>query len=128
MSVAIADPTALSGYQLRLPGFEGPLEVLLRLIDREQLAITDVSLIAVTDQFLAFVTAMGDASAETMAEFAAVAGRLVLLKSRSLLPRPPAVVDEAEPSDLVNQLAEYRALRAAAGELAERDRRGIGAF
>ena len=127
MSAAIADPTALSGYQLRLPTFEGPLDVLLRLIERDQLPIADVSLVAVTDQFLAHLAAMAATPPETVAEFAAVAGRLVLLKSRSLLPRPPAA-EEGEPEELVGQLVEYRALRVAADHLAARDRLAGGAF
>ena len=53
-----AEPT-LSNYQLRLPTYEGPLDVLLRLIERSQLAIEDVSLVTVTDQFLAFVRIAG---------------------------------------------------------------------
>ena len=128
MSVSVADPTALSGYQLRLPGFEGPLDVLLRLIERDQLAITDVSLVAVTEQFLAYLREMAEAPPATVAEFAAVGGRLVLLKSRSLLPRPPAVAAEEEPEDLVRQLQEYRAMRAAAEQLAARARLEVGAF
>ena len=127
MSTSIADPTALGGYQLCLPGFEGPLDVLLRLIERDQLAITDVSLVAVTDQFLAHLRGMDEAPASTAAEFAAIGGRLVLLKSRSLLPRPAATEDD-EPEDLVRQLAEYRELRAAAHHLATRDRLEMGAF
>lgn len=128
MSATVGDPTALSGYQLRLPGFEGPLDVLLRLIERDQLAVTDVSLVAVTDQFLAHLAGLADVPPATVAEFAAVGGRLVLLKSRSLLPRPAAVEDPAEPEDLVRQLAEYRAVREAAGLLAAADRRADGAF
>ena len=127
MNAPTADPIALSGYQLRLPTFEGPLDVLLRLIERDQLAITDVSLVAVTDQFLAHLEAMGGAPPATVAEFAAVGGRLVLLKSRSLLPRPPAA-DEGEPEELVRQLVEYRAMQAAARRLGERDALAAGAF
>lgn len=109
-------PSGFAGYQLRLPAFEGPFDVLLRLIEREHVAITDVSLVAVTDQFLLHLAALEGASAATIAEFAAIAGRLVLLKSRSLFPRP-AVAEEAEPLDLVRQLAEYRVLRNAADRL-----------
>lgn len=122
------DSATIAGYQLRLPSFEGPLDVLLRLIERSQLQITDVSLVTVTDQFLAYVAALDRASAELIADFTNVATRLVLLKSRSLLPRPPATDDEGEPSDLVRELVEYRAIKQAAGTLADKDRRGEGAF
>ena len=117
----------LSDYQLRLPSFEGPLDVLLRLIERDQLAITEVSLVAVTDQFLGYLAALPESSASLIAEFVTVAGRLVLLKSRSLLPRPP-VAEEGEPDELVRQLIEYRELRAAVDQLASWDRLAAGAF
>jgi segregation and condensation protein A len=122
-------PATLDGYQLRLPTFEGPLDLLLRLVERDQLPISDVSLVAVTDQFLAYLGDLAAARPETIAEFAAVGARLVLLKSRSLLPRP-TVADEAEPDpgDLVRQLTEYQRIRDAARHLAERDRQGAGAF
>src|SRR5688500_7437705 len=102
-----ADASLLPGYQLRLPTFEGPLDVLLRLIERDQLAIADVSLVAVTDQFLRYVESLGSAPAEVLAEFATVAARLILLKSRSLLPRPQVNAEhEADPDDLVKQLSD----------------------
>lgn len=119
-----ADPLALSGYQLRLPSFEGPLDVLLRLIEREQLAIADVSLVAVTDQFLAHLAAMEAARPAEIAAFSAVAARLLVLKSRSLLPRPPAVDADERDDDLVHQLREHQALKTALAELADRDRIG----
>lgn len=122
------DQLALHAYQFRLPTFEGPLDVLLRLIEREQLAITDVSLVAVTDQFLAHLADLDEQSPALIAEFTAVGGRLVLLKSRSLLPRPVAAVDEPEPEDLVRQLEQYRALKAVSAQLALRDRTALGGF
>ncbi len=119
----------LPGYQLRLPSFEGPLDILLRLIERDQLAITEISLVAVTDQFLAYIEHLGAASAESMAEFATVAARLILLKSRSLLPRSPIAADDnPDPGDLVRQLSDYRLFRDAAMRFADRDQRGAGAF
>jgi len=129
MSAEIAAPSTIHGYQLRLPSFEGPLDVLLRLIERNQLAITDVSLAAVTEQFVAYLTTLDAAPPETIADFAAVAARLVLLKSCSLLPRPPEAADEAQvDDDLVQELAAYRAFKEAAQHLADRDTSGEGAF
>lgn len=119
---------SLDAYQLRLPAFEGPLDVLLRLIEREQLPISDVSLLAVLDQFLEFVRSLESPAPEVVAEFAAVAGRLSVLKSRALLPRPATKVEEQDESDLVRQLEEYRAVKVAAEHLAERQRAGNGGF
>jgi segregation and condensation protein A len=122
------DTTKVIGYQLRLPSFEGPLDVLLRLIERSQLQITDVSLVTVTDQFLAYIESLEQAEPDLIADFTNVATRLVLLKSRSLLPRPPSIDDDEEASDLARELIEYRAVKEAAQTLAEKDRRGEGAF
>jgi len=128
VSALPVETISLAGYQLRLPVFEGPLDLLLRLIERNQLAITDVSLVAVTGQFLSHVAALDCAAPETIAEFASVGSRLVLLKSRSLLPRPPGADDEETSDDLVHQLIEYRAVKQAALDLGQRDLLGNGAF
>lgn len=109
---------SLANYQLRLPDFEGPLDLLLRLIERSQLAIADVSLVVVTDQFLEHLGAMratGTTPDDTVAEFAAVGTRLTLLKSRSLLPRPPKVEEEElAQGDLAAELAQYKLMKSAA--------------
>jgi segregation and condensation protein A len=128
VSVTVSEISLLDSYQLRLPAFEGPLDVLLRLIERSQLAITDISLVAVTDQFLEHISVLGASPAQVIAEFMAVGSRLVLLKSRSLLPRPAASDSEESQDDLVGQLIAYRAVKEAATQLAERDARGEGAF
>lgn len=107
----------LSEYQLRLPTYEGPLDVLLRLIERSQLAIEDVSLVAVTHQFLAFVEGLVEASPDVVAEFTAVGARLTVLKSRSLLPRAPLTEDEIPENDLVQQLREYKQIKQLAAHL-----------
>lgn len=128
MSIPPTDSGPLTSYQLRLPSFEGPLDVLLRLIERSELAITDVSLVAVTDQFLRHIETLGGAPPATIAEFATVGARLVLLKSRTLLPRPPLTDEGEEPGDLVRQLVEYRTVKAAAQRLGFWDASGQGTF
>ena len=110
----------------RVPGFEGPLAVLLRLIEREELDITAISLAQVADQFVAYIDAQPDRDPGLLAEFAAVASRLLLLKTRVLFPRAPVAADperEADDTDdLVRQLREYRQFKAIAEGLAARDR------
>lgn len=128
MVMAHGAVSSLDDVHLRLPVFEGPLDVLLRLIEREQLEISEVSLLAVFDQFMAFTRALASPSPLVVAEFAAVAGRLSVLKSRALLPRPPRPPEEVDETDLVRQLAEYRAIKAAAELLAGRQRDGSGAY
>jgi segregation and condensation protein A len=129
MAERTTDPT-LSTYQLRLPSYEGPLDVLLRLIEKSQLAIEDVSLVAVTDQFLSFVAEMDEAPPTVIAEFAAVGARLTVLKSRSLLPRPVVDTEEPEQSDLTIQLREYKQIKDLArhlGDLHGQSRSAVGA-
>ena len=125
--LSTALPT-LDNYQLHLPAFEGPLDVLLRLIERDQLAISDISLLAVFDQFMTYVDSLETSTPLVIAEFVAVAGRLSVLKSRALLPRPAKIVEAPDELDLVRQLEEYRAVKAAAQLLANRQGAGCGAF
>ncbi len=115
----------LIGYQLRLPAYEGPLDVLLHLIERNQLAVTDVSLVAVTEQFIAFTEGLTNASSDVLAEFMTIAARLLLLKSRSLLPRPDVVEEDEETEDLVDRLREYQRVKLGAEDLRQRERQGV---
>lgn len=128
MVVTTGAPPGLSGYQLHLPTFEGPLDILLRLIERHQLAITEVSLVAVTDQFLAYVDSLQEVPPEVLADFATVAARLLVLKSRSLLPAPSATPEPDEAEDLTTQLAAYQVVKNAADHLRQREHAGWRAF
>jgi segregation and condensation protein A len=120
-------------YAYRLPGFEGPLDVLLRLIEREELDITAISLTLVAAQFIAHIEEQSVRDPALLAEFAAVASRLLLLKTRGLFPRQPnaATSDpdaEVDEDDLVRQLREYRQIKGAATDLSARDRAEARAF
>src|ERR671911_1701676 len=128
MAQSSAVVPTLDGYQFRLPSFEGPLDVLLRLIERDQLAINEVSLLAVFDQFLEHLATLEADAPDAIAEFVLVAGRLSVLKSRALLPRPAKPLEEPDEIDLVTQLEAYRAVKAAAELLGVRQRNGSGAF
>ena len=115
MPLATAHP-----YTLLLPDFAGPLDLLLRLIEKDELQITTISLAAVADQYLAYVRDLVDPDPLTVAEFLAIAAQLLLIKSRALLPRPePPVVVAAEDSgeQLARQLREYQQFKQAAAQL-----------
>jgi segregation and condensation protein A len=104
-------------YQVRLPVFEGPLDLLLHLIEREKMDISTVSIAQITDQFIAYVKTLEEVQPHTLADFLVMAARLVYIKSRLLLPRPaPANPDEEEdPGEaLARQLREYKRFREAA--------------
>ncbi len=128
MSAITYDHNTAFTWQLRLPTFEGPLDVLLRLIEKQQLPITDVSLALVSDQFLQAARELGGSAPETIAEFTAVGSRLVAIKARSLIPRPPAPVEEEDEDGLVVQLLEYKAIKEAARQFAQIDKLGMVAF
>ena len=77
------------------PVFQGPLALLLHLIEKNELDITKIALAQVTDAFLTYVDAMRDTMDITVvAEFLSVAARLIWIKSRALLPKPPASAKE----------------------------------
>ncbi|MFA6105423.1 MAG: segregation/condensation protein A [Patescibacteria group bacterium] len=92
--------------ELKLEKFEGPLDLLLQLIENEKLAITDVSLSDVTDQFFQFLSGMDENRSDELADFLVIATRLVYIKSRQLLPYlyPP----EEEGLSLSEQLKFYK--------------------
>ena len=120
--------SSITGYQLRLPNFEGPLDVLLRLIERNQLEITEVSLVEVTDQFLSYVAELPHTSPDVLAEFTSIASRLLLLKSRSLLPSEPVQEEDEVIEDLTAQLIAYKKIKDAAALLKERQDAGLHAY
>jgi len=109
-------------YQVALPEFEGPLDVLLRLIEQAQLDITKIALAQITDQFLAYVETLHDRSPEEVSAFLVVAARLLQIKSEALLPRPPRREEgEEDPGEmLVRQLRLYRQFKQAAAWMRER--------
>ncbi len=117
-------------YELQLPVFEGPLDLLLHLIEREELDITTVALAQVTDQYLAYLAQLDKQRIREMADFIVVAAKLMLIKSQALLPRPPAMQPEAEDvgDELVRQLQAYRRFKEIASHLHERQKRGLHGY
>lgn len=126
--------TEQTGYQVHTPVFEGPLALLLRLIEKNELDITKVALAQVTDEFMAHVDRMrANQQIETIADFLQVAAKLLWIKSRALLPKPPAsakVVEEEDDigDELLRQLRAYRQFKEAAGWLRDRDHQGLRAY
>jgi segregation and condensation protein A len=102
-------------YEVKTPVFSGPLELLLHLIEREELEITGLSMTQITGQFLDYVAAMPERSADELADFLVMAARLIWIKSRALLPRPPQALPDEDEEDLAEQLArqlrEYKRFR-----------------
>ena len=115
----------MTGFLVVQEKFEGPLGLLLELIEKEKLEISEISLSRVTDEFLAYVRSLPAADPEEIAEFLVVAGQLILVKSRSLLP-DAALTEEEEASagELAARLTALRRMREAANELRAMERRG----
>ncbi len=108
---------------VRLPLFEGPLDLLLYLIERNDLDITQISLAQVTAQYLEYVTILQALTLDQLAEYLVIAAKLLYIKSSLLLPRPPEPDEQEEDigEALVEQLKAYRLFRMLARRLAERE-------
>lgn len=119
-----------TSYTVRLPVFEGPLDLLLHLIEGRELDITKVSLAEVTDQYLEYISQLDQLEPEKLADFLVIAAKLLLIKSRMLLPQPPAEPDDEEEDvgdELVRRLIEYRRFKSAAQQLRFREEQGLRA-
>jgi len=120
------DVTARPGaafYRVKLPAFEGPLDLLLHLIKKNEVEIVDIPIATITEQYLGYLEMMRDLSLDIAGEFLVMAATLTLIKSRLLLPpsEDGADEEEADPrAELVQQLLEYQRYREAALALAER--------
>ncbi len=108
--VSLLHRDAPQPYTVDTPVYQGPLDLLLQLIERAELDITKLALAQVTDQFLAYMRTLQELKAERVSEFIVVAARLMQIKSEALLPRPVVrQPDEEDPGEaLVQQLLLYK--------------------
>lgn len=123
--------TAEGGTKFRLPLYEGPLDLLLHLIKKNELDPRDVTARVITDQYLAYVEMLGELNLEVAGEYLVMAATLLLIKSFSMLPHPElADQEEVEElrGELIARLLEYQRYREAAGKLAERPILGRDVF
>jgi segregation and condensation protein A len=115
-----------SDYKVKLEIFEGPLDLLLYLIKRDEIDIYEISLERITRQYLEYLQAFKELNIDVAGEFVVMAANLIYLKSRSLLPadlQPPEEdVEEDDPRwDLIRQLIEYKKFKEAAEQLQLRE-------
>lgn len=108
--VSLLHRDAPQPYTVDTPVYQGPLDLLLQLIERAELDITKLALAQVTDQFLGYMRTLQELRAERVSEFLVVAARLMQIKSEALLPRPvERQPDEEDPGEaLVQQLLMYK--------------------
>ena len=130
-------PEGQSNYIVRLPIFEGPLDLLLHLIEKRQMEITTVSLVSVTDQYMAYLRQWqeDDMPLANMAAFLSVATRLLFIKSQSLLPRTSKeeLTSEIESAavmaeELRTHLLEYKLAKEIARYLRLREEAGLQTY
>jgi segregation and condensation protein A len=123
-----------SRYVVHLPVFEGPLDLLLHLIEKRQMEITTISLVTVTDQYLAYLQQWETEALPlaNMAAFVAIAARLLFIKSQSLLPHSTKeeVNQEVESAvamaeELQRHLIEYKLAKEVASYLRQREEQGL---
>lgn len=118
-------------WQVHLPIFDGPLDLLLHLIKINRVEISDIPVATICDQFHAYLSLMEELNLDVAGEYIYEAAVLIHLKSKMLLPRPATAAGEVEEDprqELVERLLEYRRLKEAAQSLAEVDRLRLGIF
>jgi len=122
-------------YQVALPAFEGPLDLLLHLIQKHELDILDIPVSFITEKYLEYLSLMRELSIDVASEYLVMAATLAHIKSRSLLPAPPPdeqdeSSDDAEDprAELVRRLLEYQKYKQAAADLGEHGTLGRDVF
>lgn len=120
---------SLTTVLYKLEAFEGPLDLLLHLIDKAEIDINEVSISEITDQYLEYLHNMQELELEVTSEFLVMAATLLSIKSKQLLPKPPVIEmdddfgfyeDEEDPQEeLIRQLIEYRKYKGIAEQLHE---------
>jgi len=119
-------PDALEVF---LEAFEGPLDLLLYLIKRQNLDILDIPIANITKQYMTYIDLMESMRLELAAEYLLMAAMLAEIKSRMLLPRPESLDEEDDPrAELVRRLQEYERFKKAAEDLDELPRQERDSF
>ncbi len=123
------------GYRVELPVFEGPLDLLLHLIQKHELDVLDIPISFITEKYLEYLSVMRTLAIDVASEYLVMAATLAHIKSKMLLPTPPADQDDAldeeeiDPRmELVRRLLEYQKYKNAAVDLAGREVLGKDVF
>ncbi len=122
------------GYRVSLPEFEGPLDLLLHLIQQHELDILDIPIGFIAEKYVEYIKLMEELNIDLASEYLVMAATLAHIKSKMLLPTPPADQDDAleeegDPrAELIRRLLEYQKYRNAAEQLAERKILGRDVF
>lgn len=122
--------SGIPAYAVKLPVFEGPLDLLLHLIRQNEVEIADIPVAEIGAQYLSYLELMQSLDLDIAGEYLVMAATLALIKSRMLLPPTPGEEEEeVDPrAELVARLLEYQRFKEAAEELARRRRLGRDVF
>ena len=106
-------------YEIRLDNFEGPLDLLCHLVDKNKMDIHEVNITKITDQYIEYINAMKELNLDVTSEFVLMASTLLFIKSKSLLPKQ--VEDEAEltEEELIHRIIEYKKYKEISKKLKE---------
>ncbi len=109
------------GYEIVVDAYQGPMDVLMDLIDKNKVDIYDIPVVTITEQFLLYLNQMKECNLEVTSEFLLLAATLIEIKARMLLPKTIIEEEEEDPRiDLVERLMEYRSFKHFALELHNR--------
>lgn len=108
-------------YEYAVANFEGPLDLLLHLIERHKIDIYDIPIVSITSQYMAYLHSWDQFDIQYSSEFLVMAATLLQIKSRLLLPKAAVEMEEEDPRDeLVQQLVEYKQIKALESLLEEK--------
>lgn len=105
----------MNDLSLKLSAFEGPLDLLMHLIERDKIDIYDIPIVEITEQYISYLRNLSEFDMEIASEFLVMAATLLQIKSRMLLPKSPIADEEIDPrQQLVEMLVEYKRIKRAA--------------
>lgn len=107
--------------QYKLEAFEGPLDLLLHLIQKNKVSIYDIPIAEITDQYLEMIAGIEEEQLENTSEFLLMAAQLLYIKSKMLLPKPQEEEEEDPREDLARRLLEYQKYKEASQELRKQE-------
>lgn len=108
-------------YTVKLDIFEGPLDLLIHLVKKNEMDIYDIRITVITEQYLEYLEVMKDLNINVAGEFLVMAATLIHIKSKMLLPRPPEDEEDEDPRlEIARPLVEYLRLKGAAEQLGQR--------
>ena len=95
-------------YSIKIDNFEGPLDLLIFLIEKNKMNIYDINLTEITDQYIEYLNAMEEMNLEIASEFLIMASSLLYLKSKKLLPKQEDETEELTEEELIRRIIEYK--------------------